>query len=196
MKKINRKIVLAVMYASVALFTTGCTSKDEVIPDKNSATVIGKKQNNGTLDTKITEAKTIKDNNIQNKLSYINVVTNNVNNTDVSLSSVHFAFDKYNLSDEMRVITKTNYKIISNLITTNNDLKIKLEGNCDEWGTDEYNYALGLKRAKIVKDTLINDGISEDKILIVTFGESNPLCSDKSENCWKKNRRTDYKLLP
>ena len=73
---------------------------------------------------------------------------------------------------------------------------VKVEGNCDEWGTDEYNYALGLKRAKVVKDALIADGISESKISVVSFGESNPVCADKTKECWSKNRRAEYKPLP
>ncbi len=130
------------------------------------------------------------------KLSYINVVGSKINGKVYALKSVHFAFDKYNLSDEMRVIAKDNYKIINPVAINNANLKIKLEGNCDEWGTDEYNYALGLKRAKIAKDALVNDGISADRIVLISYGESNPICTNKSESCWKKNRRTDYRLLP
>ncbi len=130
------------------------------------------------------------------ELAYVNVVESNVNGKSVFLRSVHFAFDKFKLSKEMKVITKENYNKIDPLVTENSSLKIKLEGNCDEWGTDEYNYALGLKRAKTIKDKLISDGIDGSKIVLVSFGESNPVCNDKSEQCWKKNRRTDYKLLP
>jgi len=73
---------------------------------------------------------------------------------------------------------------------------IKLEGNCDEWGTDEYNYALGLKRAKTAKDALVADGVDAQKIIMVSFGESNPICTQKNTTCWKMNRRVDYRLLP
>jgi peptidoglycan-associated lipoprotein len=75
-------------------------------------------------------------------------------------------------------------------------LSIKIEGNCDEWGTDEYNYALGLKRAKSVKDALVAQGVSESRIMVVSFGESNPACSQSNKDCWAQNRRAEFKLLP
>ena len=71
---------------------------------------------------------------------------------------------------------------------------IKLEGNCDEWGTDEYNYALGLKRAKSVKDTLVAHGVSESNLKLISYGESNPTCTEKNEACWSKNRRVEFKI--
>ena len=75
-------------------------------------------------------------------------------------------------------------------------LDIKVEGNCDEWGTDEYNYALGLKRAKSAKDALVRNGVSADRIAVVSFGESNPVCTDKTKACDAQNRRADFKVLP
>ena len=96
----------------------------------------------------------------------------------------------------MRKIATNNAMRITDIGSRYNALKIKLEGNCDEWGTDEYNYALGLKRAKSAKDALIADGIDENKIMLISFGESNPLCNDKNSKCWKMNRRVDYRLLP
>lgn len=113
-----------------------------------------------------------------------------VNGKNQYVQSIYFGFNKYNLDDEQRTIAKTN---ASKLDGYNG--KIKVEGNCDEWGTDEYNYALGLKRAKAVKDALVADGISASSISVVTFGESNPVCSEKTQECWSKNRRSEYKSL-
>ncbi len=174
MKKINLMAVLA----AATLFVGGCADKSNVGYDDSS---------NSSSSSSSSAA---------DKLAYINVVTSTVNGKDIALKSVHFSFDKYTLSDTMRTIEKENYQVISPIADANTNLKIKLEGNCDEWGTDEYNYALGLKRAKAIKDTLVNDGISADKIVLVSLGESNPVCADKTELCWKKNRRVDHKLLP
>lgn len=128
--------------------------------------------------------------------SSVNNVQSDVNGNVVLLESVHFAFDKYKLSDEMREISSSNYSKIDETAQNYSDLKIKLEGNCDEWGSDEYNYALGLKRAKATKDALIADGVNESKIIMVSFGESNPVCTQRNTTCWKMNRRVDYRLLP
>jgi len=72
---------------------------------------------------------------------------------------------------------------------------IKIEGNCDEFGTDEYNYALGLKRAKTVKDSLVAQGIAQSKIVLVSFGESTPVCQAPSDSCYDRNRRVDLRLV-
>jgi len=111
----------------------------------------------------------------------------------VFVDNLYFAFDKYNLDDSNRELAKSNAVKLSSL---EQNTKIKLEGNSDEWGTDEYNYALALKRAKSAKDALIADGISSSSITMVSFGESNPTCTDKTVECWKQNRRVEYKLLP
>ncbi len=206
MVKHSKRFGLAIAYMLIALFIGGCSSKSDVgfgeSETKTESTQSTQGSDSGTNKVGGNESSNTNNNMESTKVdssdesSYINVVTSNVNGKDISLSSVHFAFDKYNLSDEMRIITQDNYGKINPIIANNQDLKIKLEGNCDEWGTDEYNYALGLKRAKTVKDTLINDGVSADKIVLVSFGESNPLCTDKTADCWKKNRRVDHKLLP
>ena len=180
MKKIN----LIVAMLSIGLLVSGCTSKNGVSFDSES-TGINVKSSTKSVSSEVSD-----------KLSYINVVESEIDGESVSLKSVHFQFDKFNITDNMGVIVKENYKVVSDITNKNTNVKIKLEGNCDEWGTDEYNYALGLKRAKTIKDSLVEDGISADKIVLVSFGESNPVCSDKSDKCWKKNRRVDYRLLP
>lgn len=114
-----------------------------------------------------------------------------VNGKNEFIQSVYFGFDKYSLNNEQRTIAKANAAKLDGYAA-----KVKVEGNSDEWGTDEYNYALGLKRAKAVKDALIADGISSSMITVVSFGESNPVCSEKTQECWAKNRRAEYKPLP
>jgi len=126
----------------------------------------------------------------------VHSVQSDIDGNVVLLESVHFNFDKFKLTDEMREVATTNYTKIDTTIQSYDSLKIKLEGNCDEWGTDEYNYALGLKRAKTAKDALIADGINASRIMMVSYGESNPVCNQKNTSCWKMNRRVDYRLLP
>jgi peptidoglycan-associated lipoprotein len=106
---------------------------------------------------------------------------------------IYFEFDSFSLVPAMQKAVKENSK---KLLELQEDNRIKLEGNCDEWGTDEYNYALGLKRAKSIKDALISEGIRANKILMVSYGESNPMCQEHTAKCWKLNRRVEHKLLP
>ncbi len=107
-----------------------------------------------------------------------------INGERVFIENIYFGFDKYNLNSDMKAIAKAN---ASKLAGIQSGTSIKVEGNCDEWGgTDEYNYALGLKRAKVVKDTLVMDGIASSAVKVVSFGESNPVCTDKNSACWQK----------
>lgn len=103
------------------------------------------------------------------------------------VKSIFFALDKYSIDDENRQIVKNNSKALASFAKN-----IKIEGNCDEWGSDEYNFALGLKRAKAAKDALVVEGVAESKISLVSLGESNPQCKEQNEECWKLNRRVDF----
>jgi peptidoglycan-associated lipoprotein len=110
------------------------------------------------------------------------------------LNITYFKFDQYvvdgseedKLSSNSEKLNSTDYV----------SKKIKLEGNCDEWGSDEYNFALGLKRANAVRKAIVAQGVDASRITMVSYGESNPVCSDKTQDCWAKNRRVDFKLLP
>jgi len=101
---------------------------------------------------------------------------------------VYFASDKYNLDDEQIQRLMSDLPKIKKLTSEG---KILVEGNCDEFGTDEYNHALGLKRAKTVRSLLVNAGIDANKINIVSYGESNPICTINAPACHAKNRRVE-----
>jgi peptidoglycan-associated lipoprotein len=111
----------------------------------------------------------------------------------LSKEVVHFDFDKYNIrADQMPIVEN-----IANLLKdANGNFTVRIEGNCDEWGSDEYNYALGLKRAKTVKQALIDLGVDGNKLTIISYGESNPVCTAHTKECWAKNRRDNFTLLP
>ena len=102
-------------------------------------------------------------------------------------NSVHFAYDSNKLSEKER------QKIARDSNTLKQKSEIKVEGNSDEFGTDEYNYALGLRRAKAVKDTMVARGVPAKKIKVVSYGESNPVCQDGTKDCYQENRRADYR---
>ncbi len=110
------------------------------------------------------------------------------------VQTVYFATDSYQLSSsEMEKVEQNSHIFNGDLAS---DLSIKLEGNCDEWGTDEYNYALGLKRAKSVKDLLESSGVDVGRMALISYGESKPICSEHNDGCWQQNRRVDFLLLP
>ena len=113
--------------------------------------------------------------------------------TTVVTESIYFDFDKYGIRSNMQETVATNGKNIKEYLNQN-DAVVAVEGNCDNRGSDEYNYALGLKRAQSVKSSLVNSGVSADKIVTKSFGESNPVCTSATKDCWAKNRRVDYSI--
>ena len=107
---------------------------------------------------------------------------------------IYFATDQYRIPEhELYKIDKAAQIFNGELAR---DLSIRVEGNCDEWGTDEYNYALGLKRAKSAKDALAIAGVEEGRMSLISYGESKPVCTEHNEACWRRNRRVDFTLLP
>ena len=106
---------------------------------------------------------------------------------------IHFDFDKYNIKQsEWPKVQK-----LADLIKSNNsNYTVRIEGNCDEWGTEEYNYALGLKRANRVKNALIKLGVDPKKLTIISYGELNPVCTAHAKWCWRLNRRDNFTYLP
>jgi len=112
---------------------------------------------------------------------------------EARMKTVNFDFDKFNIRPDMEIPMSSNIAIVKGDAA---EYKIKLEGNCDEWGSDEYNYALGLKRANAVKSAMVAEGVDAERISMVSLGETNPVCTDKTQACWQQNRRVDFKLVP
>ncbi len=105
---------------------------------------------------------------------------------------LYFASDSYTLDDDQIQRLMSDIPKVKKLVSQG---KIIVEGNCDEFGTDEYNHALGLKRAKTVKKLLISAGIPASKIDTVSYGESNPVCTLHDPACHAKNRRAEINKI-
>lgn len=101
---------------------------------------------------------------------------------------VYFPFDTF-------AVAPTESAKISAIVTflkTNSGTGVVIEGNCDERGTQEYNRALGERRASAVKDELVANGISEDRIRTLSYGEDKPAVSGSNNTAWQRNRRADF----
>jgi len=115
----------------------------------------------------------------------------NYGRSDPPLFAIFFDFDAFNIREDMWERIKKN----AEYLLRHPDIKIQLQGNCDERGTKEYNMALGAKRALEVKDVLIKLGIKENRISTISFGEERPLCKESNEECWAINRRVDFVII-
>ncbi len=111
------------------------------------------------------------------------------NSSEDGFASIYFDFNNYDIQQSMQKRILHDAKRAKSV-----NRKIRVEGNCDEFGTDEYNYALGLKRAKAVADELSANGIDKSSIRVVSFGESKPVCSEPTEECYARNRRVDLRV--
>ncbi len=106
------------------------------------------------------------------------------------LDAIYFDFDKYDLRPESRATLKKN----ADWLTRNPDRKVVIEGNCDERGTNEYNMALGQRRAEAAAKYLNTLGVSAGRISTISYGEDRPVCKESTEECWARNRRDDFIL--
>jgi OOP family OmpA-OmpF porin len=104
------------------------------------------------------------------------------------LESIYFDFDKYVIKPEFRDPLKRN----AEWLQKNPEKKVVIEGNCDERGTNEYNMALGQRRADAAAKYLMDLGIAKDRVSTVSYGEEKPICTEHNEACWSKNRRNDF----
>ncbi|OGQ59321.1 MAG: peptidoglycan-associated lipoprotein, partial [Deltaproteobacteria bacterium RIFCSPLOWO2_12_FULL_43_16] len=107
------------------------------------------------------------------------------------LGDIHFDFDKSDIRADSREILQKNADWLQN----NPDIKIQIEGHCDERGTAEYNLALGERRAMSTKKYLISLGISADRIYTISYGEELPIDPNHSEDAWSKNRRAHFLVI-
>lgn len=79
-------------------------------------------------------------------------------------------------------------------LAQHSDLKVVIEGHCDDRGSEEYNLALGDSRANSLRSTLIAEGVSADRIKTISYGKEHPFCSQDNEECWQQNRRDHVAL--
>jgi len=103
------------------------------------------------------------------------------------LQPIYFDFDRSFIRDDARSVMKAN----AEWLKANPKAKIRIEGNCDERGTKEYNQALGQRRASSAKKYLTDLGIAAKRISLISYGKEKPVCTEQSEECWQKNRRDD-----
>ncbi len=110
---------------------------------------------------------------------------------EVTFEDIHFDFDKYFIRDDAKPILEK----LAEYLLKNPSVRLLIEGHCDERGTNEYNMALGEKRAQAAKDYLVNLGVSPSRIDTISYGEERPLDPRHNEEAWAKNRRDHFVIL-
>jgi len=105
-----------------------------------------------------------------------------------SLRDILFDYDKA----EIRSDSVSDLQLNLNWIKANPNVRITIEGHCDDRGSEEYNLALGDRRANVVKEFLLNQGVPANRITTVSYGEERPQCREETEACFAKNRRAHF----
>ena len=107
-----------------------------------------------------------------------------------ALQDIHFKFDRDDLDDESRATLRRN----ASYLKTNSSAVVEVQGHCDERGTNNYNVALGERRAHSTKMYLVSQGVSARRIHTISYGEERPFCFDNNAACWQKNRRAHFRV--
>jgi peptidoglycan-associated lipoprotein len=104
------------------------------------------------------------------------------------LQPVFFDFNKYDIREDQIPALQNDARVLKQ----NQTVTVLVEGHCDERGTDEYNLALGERRADAAKDFLVSLGIEEARLSTISYGESKPFAQGHNEDAWRQNRRAQF----
>ena len=166
-------IVLIVLAFSLAM-VGGCSKKVSSTPAGTSA--VGSSTETGGLSAEQLEAQRL----AELRRQAID---------KISADRIHFAFDRSELTDLSRQILAEK----AELLKAHPSLALLIEGHCDERGTNEYNMALGERRARAAYEYLVLMGIESGRLTIISYGEEYPAVPGSNEEAWAKNRRDEFK---
>jgi len=108
------------------------------------------------------------------------------------LQDVFFGYDSWAISEEGRQALNRD----AEWLRQHPAIQLKVEGHCDERGTSAYNFVLAEKRAKSVRNYLLELGIKNERFVVVSYGKERPFCKDRSEACFQQNRRGHLVVKP
>lgn len=102
--------------------------------------------------------------------------------------SIYFDYD----SDTLRPESRETLQSVADALQSRSDMRLVVEGHADDRGTDEYNVALGERRANAIRDYLVRLGIQSSRLRVISYGEERPAVAGKGESAWEKNRRGEF----
>ncbi len=178
--KMNLKLVL--IFACL-LFIISCAERKIYMPN-------GKDLDGQLTPQEKTQTSEIKQKEEEEILS-ASKISEIIRKLQEEIGDIYFDYDKYDIRQGDIPILKK----VASALQKYPKLRLIIEGHCDERGTNEYNFALGQKRANSAKNYLISLGISSSRIDIISYGEEKPVCSEQNETCWQKNRRAHFVFI-
>jgi peptidoglycan-associated lipoprotein len=110
------------------------------------------------------------------------------NGTGGPLGDIHFGYNEATIQPQDNEVLKSNAEWLS----AHASARVQIEGHCDDRGSEEYNIALGARRAQAAKDYLTTLGISGDRMSTISYGKELPVCTEQTDDCWAQNRRDHF----
>lgn len=193
----RKKIIGCMLVLSFgALLSSGCAKKDMVRTDESTpayqAPATPETTTPGTGEATdsgkpMTETPT-SDSSIKQETAAEETPGTQTSQLQSELQKIYFNFDAADLSEDARSALLKN----AELLLKNPSVKVKIEGNTDERGSDDYNIALGERRAQAARDYLVNLGVQPDRLSTISYGEENPAEQGQDEAAMAKNRRAEF----
>lgn len=186
----NGMVGFLVVLCCGALFTGGCAKKEMVKGEEAmpAAAAPAKPAEQAPAKPEAKEEKMAAEPVRETPLAKEEAATVPAAAQEQPLQSIHFDFDSYVLSKEARDILTKDAEMLLKKVSG----KVTIEGHCDERGSDEYNLALGEKRAKAAMNYLVTLGVPADRLSIISYGKEKPLDPGHDEAAWAKNRRAEF----
>lgn len=181
----KKAIILSLACFLVFNFLVSCRKKVEEVPPPPPPQV----EEQPKVE-KVEEPPVVKEPELTEEEIFLRKSLEEINN-EAPLNMVHFDYDKYFIRDDAKPVLEANAQWLNKFKT----VEILIEGHCDERGTEEYNMALGEKRAKNTFDYLVSLGISSNRIKTISYGKSQPIDPGHNEISWQKNRRAKFTII-
>ncbi len=177
-------LIYALAIVLVFSFAVSCKKKPQEVPpppppQEQEQPVVEKVEAPVVQEPQLTEEEMF----LQKSLDQIN--------REKPLGTVYFDYDRALIRDDARPVLDANAAWLKKFRT----VKILIEGHCDERGTEEYNLALGEKRAKSTQDYLLSLGVPADRMKIISYGKSQPINPGHDESAWQMNRRAQFLVI-
>jgi len=195
MKSVSLLLVLGLSAAVVASSCGGSKAPENPVPNADSAAAAERARQDSIAAAQAEadrlareEAERVARQREADSLAALSRSAEEVRNMLASM--IHFDLDRSNIrSDDMGALDQ---KVA--ILQANPDLRIRVGGHCDERGSDEYNLALGNRRAQAAKQYLVSHGIDASRIETQTWGEERPLVDGHDEGAWSQNRRAEFEV--
>jgi peptidoglycan-associated lipoprotein len=193
MKKILWLMLIVIISVGLAFSVSGCAKKKVTAEEEMGAVVEETAPGPGEAGYEkiYEEAMTAKEESLEAQAVIEKEPEVLEGRTSAPLLPIYFDFDKSNIRENQRDRIEKNAAFLKE----NKVVRVRIEGNCDERGTNEYNMALGERRAISAKKYLVNLGIHEDRMHTISYGEEKPLLYGHDEYSWAQNRRDDFVMV-